>query len=43
MSKEIIRLENVSRVYKSGEHEQKALDDVSLSVGEGKVTHKIPV
>lgn len=32
----LIELKNVSRVYKSGEHEQKALDDVDLEFGEGK-------
>lgn len=36
MSKEIIRLENVSRIFKSGEHEQKALDNVNISIGEGR-------
>jgi putative ABC transport system ATP-binding protein len=32
----IIQFENVSRVYKSGEHELKALDGVNLSLDEGK-------
>jgi putative ABC transport system ATP-binding protein len=32
----IIQFENVSRVYKSGEHELKALDCVNLSLDEGK-------
>jgi putative ABC transport system ATP-binding protein len=32
----IIQFENVSRVYKSGEHELKALDGVNLSLSEGK-------
>jgi putative ABC transport system ATP-binding protein len=32
----IIQFENVSRVYKSGEHELKALDSVNLSLDEGK-------
>ena len=32
----IAELKNVSRVYKSGDHELKALDDVSLSLEEGK-------
>ncbi len=36
MSKGIIRLENVSRIFKSGEHEQKALDNVNISIGEGR-------
>lgn len=36
MSREIIRLENVSRIFKSGEHEQKALDNVNISIGEGR-------
>lgn len=33
---EIVKLENVSRVYKSGDHELRALDDVNLSLEEGK-------
>lgn len=32
----IVKLENVSRIYKSGNHEQKALDGVNLSLEEGK-------
>lgn len=32
----LIELKNVSRVYKSGEHEQKALNKVNLSLDEGK-------
>ncbi|MCM1546202.1 MAG: ABC transporter ATP-binding protein [Clostridiales bacterium] len=32
----IVTFENVSRVYKSGDHEQKALDGVNLSLEEGK-------
>ena len=32
----IIELRNVSRVYTSGDHELKALDDVSLTLDEGK-------
>jgi putative ABC transport system ATP-binding protein len=32
----IIQFENVSRVYKSGEHELKALDGVNLNLDEGK-------
>lgn len=32
----IVELKNVSRVYQSGDHEQKALDNVNLSLGEGK-------
>lgn len=30
------RIKNVSRVYKSGEHEQKALNEVNLKLDEGK-------
>lgn len=33
---EIVKFEKVSRVYKSGDHELKALDDVNLSLEEGK-------
>ena len=33
---EIVKLENVTRVYKSGDHGQKALDGVDLSLDEGK-------
>ena len=32
----IVTFENVTRVYKSGDHEQKALDGVNLSLDEGK-------
>ena len=32
----IVELKQVSRVYKSGDHEQKALDRVDLSLDEGK-------
>ena len=32
----IVELKNVSRVYQSGDHEQKALDNVDLSLDEGK-------
>ena len=32
----LVELKNVSRIYKSGEHEQKAMDDVDLEFGEGK-------
>lgn len=32
----LIELKNVSRVYKSGEHEQKALNEVNLNLEEGK-------
>lgn len=32
----LIELKNVSRVYKSGEHEQKALNEVNLNLDEGK-------
>ncbi len=32
----IVTFENVSRVYKSGDHELKALDSVNLSLDEGK-------
>ena len=33
---EIVNLKNVSRVYRSGDHELKALDDVDLSLEAGK-------
>ena len=33
---EVVKLEHVSRVYTSGDHEIKALDDVDLSLEEGK-------
>ena len=32
----IVTFENVSRVYKSGDHELMALDSVNLSLDEGK-------
>lgn len=32
----LVELQNVTRIYKSGDHEQKALDDVSFSLEEGK-------
>lgn len=32
----IVKFENVSRVYRSGDHEQRALDGVNLSLEEGK-------
>lgn len=32
----IVRFENVTRTYASGEHELKALDRVSFSLDEGK-------
>ena len=32
----IVTFENVTRVYKSGDHEQRALDGVNLSLEEGK-------
>ena len=32
----IVTFENVTRIYKSGDHEQKALDGVNLSLEEGK-------
>ena len=32
----IVTFENVSRVYKTGDHELKALDNVDLSLDEGK-------
>lgn len=33
---EIVRFENVSKIYKLGDHETKALDDVSFSLESGK-------
>lgn len=33
----IVELKNVSRVYVTGDHEQKALDSVNLSLGKGKL------
>lgn len=37
----IIEFKNVSRIYQSGDHELKALDNVSMKLDEGKfvVTH----
>ena len=32
----IVEFKNVSRIYRNGEHEQKALDHVNLSLGDGK-------
>ena len=32
----IVEFQNVSRVYRNGEHEQRALDHVNLSLEEGK-------
>ncbi len=32
----IVEFKNVTRIYKSGDHEQKALDNVNLSLDEGK-------
>ena len=32
----IVEFNNVTRIYKSGDHEQKALDNVSLTLEEGK-------
>lgn len=32
----IVTFENVTRVYKTGEHELKALDDVSFKLDEGR-------
>jgi len=32
----IVEFNNVTRIYKSGDHEQKALDNVSLTLDEGK-------
>jgi len=33
---EIVKFDNVTRIYTNGEHEQRALDDVSFSLDEGK-------
>lgn len=33
---EIVRFENVSKIYQTGDHEYKALDNVSISLEEGK-------
>ena len=32
----IVTFENVTRIYKSGDHEQRALDGVNLSLEEGR-------
>ncbi|MBR6332625.1 MAG: ABC transporter ATP-binding protein, partial [Dehalococcoidales bacterium] len=32
----VVEFQNVSRVYTSGEHQLKALDDVNLSLSEGR-------
>lgn len=32
----IVEFKNVSRVYQSGDHQQKALDNVSMKLNEGK-------
>ena len=32
----LIEFKNVSRIYKVGDHEQKALDSVSLNIEQGK-------
>ena len=32
----IVEFKNVSRIYSSGDHEQKALDDISVKLDEGK-------
>lgn len=36
MRMSIVEFKDVTRVYRSGEHEQRALDGVNLSLGEGK-------
>lgn len=36
VSMSLVNFENVSRIYKSGEHELKALDNVSFTLDEGK-------
>ncbi len=33
---DLIEFKNVSRLYKVGDHEQKALDNVNLNIEEGK-------
>ncbi len=33
---EIVKFENVTRVYTNGDHEQRALDDVSMTLEEGR-------
>lgn len=37
----IVQFENVSRIYKSGEHELRALNDVSFTLDEGNSLKKI--
>mgnify|MGYP004681904237 CR=1 FL=1 len=32
----LVELKNLSRVYVSGDHEQKALDEIDLSIDKGK-------
>jgi putative ABC transport system ATP-binding protein len=32
----VVEFKDVSRIYKNGEHEQKALDHVNLALEEGK-------
>ena len=32
----IVEFKNVTRIYKSGDHEQRALDGVNISLDEGK-------
>ena len=32
----LIEFKNVSRIYKVGDHEQKALDNIDLNIEEGK-------
>ena len=32
----VVKFENVSRVYKSGDHELKALDSVNMELEEGR-------
>lgn len=36
MGKKIIEFDDVSRIYKNGDHEQRALDHAELSLEEGK-------
>lgn len=36
MASNIVEFQNVSRVYKSGDHEQKALDGVTMKLCAGK-------
>lgn len=33
----IVEFQNVTRIYSSGDHEQKALDSVNLTLDEGKL------